>query len=466
MLALGVVSDPSAWRRRSAARATWLRDPAIVAGQVDVRFVLGSGASEGAADDDTVCRNISVGAAQSETDVVLVPTPDCKMWHSPAKVHAWFQYALTHFPKASWIGKTEDDAMLWPSAVVADLRVLPADVDYFGVLAWQGSCRSLAVDADGQSAGPQVECSGCYGGPLAEGISMCRAAHCRAGGAAALGRRCCQVGCPRSMRMSPFAVGALDIRARPFAERVASCGYAQRYFSALSRFGQLLGAMCSTTDGAQGHAIGECALAAGPRHLLVVVDGGDRRLSDGIACRQIARAATSSTGSTSTANAGCGTGLTVLHPLKRQDVAGWMETWLGLTQPALRPLAHGSSSPRIAGTGTDAGSEIRGTHRRYSALPMAYAKVSAGADSRPPVLKLTGEMHGPAGPGNESLGVAWRRRWEYVTGVVNRHSSRMTSKTPDGVRTKRTVRVQRMRARRRLRLEPIWALNCTRLWAP
>ena len=142
-LALGVITAPDAHKRRSGARATWLRDPAVLTGRVAVRFVLGGGGARSASDDgDAACReSVRAEAAAHPADTLLVDARDCHIWHSPAKVHAWFKAALRLFPSTAWLGKTEDDALPWPSAVVADLETLSPRVQYYGLMAWQGSCR-------------------------------------------------------------------------------------------------------------------------------------------------------------------------------------------------------------------------------------------------------------------------------------------------------------------------------------
>ena len=250
-------------------RGSWLRDVAVLEGKVAYRFVLGydrsSALSQSAA--AIACQKLSSAAsAASPHDVVLVDAPDCHMWHSPAKVHAWFKYALHAFPLTHWLGKSEEDTMIWPSALLVDMSWLPPEVQYYGIMGWQGSCRSKHASArsaaahDGKRGGEEImaravsdasqplaappECTGCYGHPIAEGISLCRAATCRPGGAQTNGRRCCQVGCPKTVRMSPFAVGALDVRSRSLAAAVAKCAYADRYFEC-SRSSQKAAKRCA-----------------------------------------------------------------------------------------------------------------------------------------------------------------------------------------------------------------------------
>lgn len=98
-LAIGVMVVPSNAAYRIAARRTWIHDARQHAA---VRFVAG----------DVPCARKALEAeAEDKGDIVFVRSDDCKKWHSPAKVHAWYEYALHHFPQATWIAKMEDDGM-------------------------------------------------------------------------------------------------------------------------------------------------------------------------------------------------------------------------------------------------------------------------------------------------------------------------------------------------------------------
>ena len=225
------------------------------------------------------------------------------MWRTPEKTHAWFKAALVAFPSAAWIGKTEDDAIIWPSALLTDLAAVSTSTDWYGQMHWQGSCRHQHVTA-------MADCSGCYGGALQQGPSICRPVWCKGKGSS----RCCQLGCPHAARMTPFALGALDVRRRSFAAAIAHCAYAERFFRSVSEHSVSLASMCATTDGSQGHAVGECVenvrmADATARH----IDGtracawhGDRRCAEG----QVA----------------------VLHPLKKSRLASWNSSWHRMTQ--------------------------------------------------------------------------------------------------------------------------------------
>ena len=98
-LALGIMVVPSNTAYRTAARATWIPDAKAHA---SVRWVAG----------DVPCARAALAReAEMYQDVAFVESDDCKKWHSPAKVHAWYTYALRTFPKALWIAKMEDDGL-------------------------------------------------------------------------------------------------------------------------------------------------------------------------------------------------------------------------------------------------------------------------------------------------------------------------------------------------------------------
>lgn len=433
-LALGVLSAPRASIRRAAARNTWLRDAAVLSGRVAVRFVLGSlGSSNGAKISDA-CAEAAAAAAASHGDVLLVATLDCQLWHSPAKVHAWFHAALEAYPHTPWLGKTEDDALPWPTAILVDVGALSPAVDYYGIMSWQGSCR--------MHGGHDVDCAGCYGGPLSIGVSICRPATCRAVHASLVApsgrKQCCQVGCPRAVRMTPFALGALDLRRRTLASTVDQCEYAAAYFSAVSAHGERRHAMCTTTDGAQGHVIGECVKS------LTLADAGSRRLLDGSLCRP--------------GGGRCASGsVAVLHPLKRVDSASWGPSWRALSQQR----------------------EYTPSPLYEAALPNLAARPNAGAVPR---LQLLSERFGPFGleaHGNGSLAHAWAMREQYAHSVTSRSRRVPAGRALAGSAGARVSVVDRpgalaaaMRPReammplrgRRLKSEPAWAINCSRLW--
>ena len=75
--------------------------------------------------------------------------PDCRKWHSPEKVHRWFQYALARWPRTPWLGKMEDDGMLWPAALAADLSGLVRNSTYYGVMRWAGTCSDSRLSHSG-----------------------------------------------------------------------------------------------------------------------------------------------------------------------------------------------------------------------------------------------------------------------------------------------------------------------------
>jgi hypothetical protein len=97
--ALGVMVVPSNRAYRTAARVTWLPEAQAYA---TVRWVAG---------DVPCARKPLEDEAREHGDIVFVDSEDCQKWHSPAKVHAWYGFALRHFPTAAWIGKMEDDGL-------------------------------------------------------------------------------------------------------------------------------------------------------------------------------------------------------------------------------------------------------------------------------------------------------------------------------------------------------------------
>ena len=99
LLAVGVMVVPSNAAYRAAARQTWLNDAVRHA---TTRFVAG----------DVPCAHAALDReAELHGDVVFVQSDDCKKWHSPAKIHAWYTHALGAYPQALWIAKMEDDGM-------------------------------------------------------------------------------------------------------------------------------------------------------------------------------------------------------------------------------------------------------------------------------------------------------------------------------------------------------------------
>lgn len=412
LVALGILTGPASIGRRNSARTTWMRDPAIFNGDIIARFVFGELSS---------CRTAPLDAALA--DVVIVAAPDCAKWHAAAKVHAWYKLALVRFPSALWIGKTEDDAMPWPAALVSDLRMLSDTVQYFGVLAWQGSCPSQP------SFEASTVCAGCYGGRLADGSSMCRAALCRPSGFPD-GRTCCQVGCPRQLRMAPFALGALDVRRRELAASVARCRYADRYFERVSALGDATGSMCVSADGAQGHAFGECLNG------MIMADAGGGRLVDANACKR--RSGRCAAGSAA-----------LVHPLKSNDPIAWNRTWTSL-------IASRVYTPQllVEARVTSMGPKVRPSAARVPALVME--RVANGESAE--------------------LVRRWTARTQYLETVIARQQQRRpgfssTAAVGGGGSSLSTIRqaqpnaVRPMRgARRRLKSEPIWSTNCSRFW--
>ncbi|KAL3897266.1 MAG: hypothetical protein SGPRY_013087 [Prymnesium sp.] len=96
---MGVMAIPSVRANRMAIRSTWA---ASAAPRMLVRFVAG---------DVPCARREMQKEADTYGDCSFVRSKDCSKLHSPAKVHAWFLFAIVRWPQVPWIGKMEDDGM-------------------------------------------------------------------------------------------------------------------------------------------------------------------------------------------------------------------------------------------------------------------------------------------------------------------------------------------------------------------
>jgi len=457
MLALGVLSAPRSVQRRGHARATWMSDAAIVSGRVIVRFVIG-GLSASCLSDDVHAEG------QRHRDLTFVRTHDCRMWHTPEKTHIWFKEALKAFPEVPWVGKTEDDAMIWPTVILADLAAVSPSTEWYGQMHWQGSC--LFGFASSMS-----DCAGCYGGAMWQGPAMCRPAWCQG----EADKKCCQLGCAHTGRMAPFALGALDVRRRPFAAAIASCAYADRYFSQVSAHSASLNAMCVTTDGSQGHAVGECVGS------VRVADATSRHQDGTRGCDQ--RAASR-----------CARGqVAVLHPLKKNARASWNASWAHLAgqhafvpQPLIEARVDALGGQHAAAF--DSGDETHLTSR--TTLPPArypsHHELQSRPDlpparSLPPRLVYVGELQGRYEmPSGHSVERAWARRaaslnaqlklsgrsqgHDFPTQYRGRNEATVTWRSSARQQAGGLRRGFELR-RRRLRQYALWSTNCTLQWS-
>lgn len=236
-------------------------------------------------------------------DFALVDSPDCKKWHSAEKVHKWFQYALVKWPRTPWLAKMEDDGMLWPAALAADLSAL-RNSTYYGVMRWAGMC-STARDKQ------------CYAGSFLREVPSCEVkdqTRCNAT------KHCCEPLCPGRVVLSPFACGPLDVRHRSLAQQVASCAVADAFFREASATGDARETMAATTDASQAVALSQCV------RVLQVADATEARLASG-KCDRCSR---------------CARGQVVVHHarfLKKSDktnvsrtVQIWKDSWHSMTQ--------------------------------------------------------------------------------------------------------------------------------------
>ena len=290
VLVMGVITGPAS-KTRALLRTTWMKDSAQA--HTLVRFVLGSL-------NTSACGHVSVEALAAEEsehkDVVhLHDVPDCSKWHSPLKVHAWYQHALAHLPPAPWLGKMEDDGMVRLRPLAQMLGVLSAQlptVGYVGNMQWQASCTLVSSE--------QSTCAGCWGGYF-------RAQRfCREVDSFGTKHGAGTAECP-AINTAPFACGPLELRSRALARRLARCEYAERQFRWASAQSDRQGLMCTSTDGGQGHAIGHCLRS------VEVLDLGTVAQSYPVA-GFVNR-----------------TGTLVAHPLKHPSGAFWRSVWAQLS---------------------------------------------------------------------------------------------------------------------------------------
>ena len=242
-LAIGIMVVPTNAAYRAAARQTWLNEAIKHATAV---FVAG----------DVACAHHALDReAGMHGDVVFVDSDDCQKWHSPAKIHAWYTYALKAYPQAQWIAKTEDDGMLWTKPLVTALgSVRQRGSVYAGMMQWQGGCEHSEARS---ASGAEQACAGCWGGWFNNGAAAPR--HCmpmwRMGWSGSV-----KTGVPEcpSFRLAPFACGPFEARTRHLALAVSKCAYAKTYFDSMSRRGNARHDWCVSADGGQGHAVGAC----------------------------------------------------------------------------------------------------------------------------------------------------------------------------------------------------------------
>ena len=95
-LVLGVMTAPAELRNRQNVRRLSHREPGLSKQVVSV-FVLG---------DVSCARRPTTAEAREYQDIVFVNSSDCSPWSRAPKVHAWFEFALATWPKASWYGKS------------------------------------------------------------------------------------------------------------------------------------------------------------------------------------------------------------------------------------------------------------------------------------------------------------------------------------------------------------------------
>lgn len=156
------------------------------------------------------------------------------------------------------------------------------------------------------------------------------------------------------------------MRSASLAQIVAGCRYADAYFGSLVARGALLDDECASTDGSQGHAIGECAAEALGE--LIVADGDERRqayASSGTFAmlRRAGRANASNAAAhhgRARAGAPAASALITVHPIKPdRSSETWTSLWSLLDDLATRPAAMPTRIVRV-----QFGRRVHDTRRR------------------------------------------------------------------------------------------------------
>ena len=137
--------------------------------------------------------------------------------------------------------------------------------------------------------------------------------------------------CRARVADAPFAPGPLEVRSAHLASIVAGCPYADEYFASLVARGVLISDECASTDGSQGHAIGECA-AEQLGGTLVVADADPRRQAHASSStfallRRTANKSAAGLQMHGRRGAAVASELTIVHPIKADRNA---ETWTTL----------------------------------------------------------------------------------------------------------------------------------------
>ena len=130
LLALGMITSPFNFAKRSAVRATMLRYNVVQANVLVFRFVIGSSIVEGG----RINRNHSSRMGnhkllntevQTHSDTVQVDALDGAgvAMECPAaeKTLAWLTYAMDSWPNAAYYGKTEDDTYIQFQSLALEL---------------------------------------------------------------------------------------------------------------------------------------------------------------------------------------------------------------------------------------------------------------------------------------------------------------------------------------------------------
>ena len=150
------------------------------------------------------------------------------------KSYWWFRRALHLFPKARFIGKTEDDAAVHDARLVAELRLAhgryPSAPLWFGMFQWAGLNPSsrrngwYCGDGDGLLTRREPYCPQPTRGVSESLRKLANATHAYPNATTSKPARYGRV-------VAPFPSGGLDVRSRSLAEAMSACDEAEAYMA-------------------------------------------------------------------------------------------------------------------------------------------------------------------------------------------------------------------------------------------
>ena len=215
---------------RSAARRTWA---SASLRSVTLRFVVTPKMRRQLAQ---LQRRRSLHQQESvgePADTIVLPAANTSSCKCAATMHRWFAYALAAWPRAEWLGKTEDDVYVQLRALHWELTRLPHDpLVWYGLMAWTGN---------GDAGHPRVGTAGCWGGGFEDDVTLEEKTTTKL---LAAESKCVSRGV-----LAPSPTHELDVRGRGLAVALAACTYPQEWLAAVRRKSRRCSNDCAAVQG-------------------------------------------------------------------------------------------------------------------------------------------------------------------------------------------------------------------------